>query len=187
MLRRLHCSLNLLIFWLLKTESITFQFLLSSENDGGQIWSVHCGSKAHCVRHFWRQPQKHQCYWTRNSRFASRSCSCRRSGRQNRPCGFRWDFQIWNNTIFNWRFFPGNVVSSSKEGIYLTRHIGLRVGVPQSVGALTVNRLCGSGFQVIWKYFYLERKTNKTIDFSYPFTTVLAAISSSSDVYFWIY
>ncbi|PAV83099.1 hypothetical protein WR25_02614 [Diploscapter pachys] len=43
----------------------------------------------------------------------------------------------------------GNVVSSSKEGIYLTRHIGLRVGVPQSVGALTVNRLCGSGFQAL--------------------------------------
>ena len=118
MLRRLHCSLNLLIFWLLKTESITFQFLLSSENDGGQIWSVHCGSKAHCVRHFWRQPQKHQCYWTRNSRFASRSCSCRRSGRQNRPCGFRWDFQIWNNAIFNWRFF-----SRERGFLFQRRHL----------------------------------------------------------------
>ena len=53
------------------------------------------------------------------------------------------------------------MVSSSKEGIYLTRHIGLRVGVPHSVGALTVNRLCGSGFQVIRKYFYLKNKLLK--------------------------
>ncbi|KAK6017699.1 thiolase protein, partial [Ostertagia ostertagi] len=41
----------------------------------------------------------------------------------------------------------GNVIASSKDGIYLTRHIGLKSGVPQNVGALTVNRLCGSGFQ----------------------------------------
>lgn len=43
----------------------------------------------------------------------------------------------------------GNVVASSKDGIYLTRHIGLKSGVPQNVGALTVNRLCGSGFQAV--------------------------------------
>ncbi|CAJ0953216.1 unnamed protein product, partial [Mesorhabditis belari] len=43
----------------------------------------------------------------------------------------------------------GNVITSSKDGIYLTRHIGLKAGVPQSAGALTVNRLCGSGFQAV--------------------------------------
>lgn len=43
----------------------------------------------------------------------------------------------------------GNVVASSKDGIYMTRHIGLKSGVPQNVGALTVNRLCGSGFQAL--------------------------------------
>ncbi|KJH42050.1 thiolase protein [Dictyocaulus viviparus] len=43
----------------------------------------------------------------------------------------------------------GNVVASSKDGIYLTRHIGLKSGIPQNVGALTVNRLCGSGFQSV--------------------------------------
>ncbi|VDO52292.1 unnamed protein product [Haemonchus placei] len=43
----------------------------------------------------------------------------------------------------------GNVVASSKDGIYLTRHIGLRSGVPQNIPALTVNRLCGSGFQAL--------------------------------------
>lgn len=43
----------------------------------------------------------------------------------------------------------GNVIQSSKDAIYLTRHVGLRLGIPQSVPALTVNRLCGSGFQAI--------------------------------------
>ncbi|KAK5975493.1 hypothetical protein GCK32_009942, partial [Trichostrongylus colubriformis] len=43
----------------------------------------------------------------------------------------------------------GNVVPSSKDGIYLSRHIGLRSGIPENVGALTVNRLCGSGFQAL--------------------------------------
>lgn len=38
---------------------------------------------------------------------------------------------------------------TSADGIYLTRHIGLRLGVPTGVPALTVNRLCGSGFQAI--------------------------------------
>jgi acetyl-CoA acyltransferase 2 len=41
----------------------------------------------------------------------------------------------------------GNVMQTSADAIYLARHIGLRAGVPQAVGALTVNRLCGSGFQ----------------------------------------
>lgn len=41
----------------------------------------------------------------------------------------------------------GNVVQTSADAIYLPRHIGLRAGVPVGVGALGVNRLCGSGFQ----------------------------------------
>ncbi|XP_034257649.1 3-ketoacyl-CoA thiolase, mitochondrial [Pantherophis guttatus] len=43
----------------------------------------------------------------------------------------------------------GNVMQSSRDAIYLARHVGLRVGVPIPVPALTVNRLCGSGFQSI--------------------------------------
>ena len=43
----------------------------------------------------------------------------------------------------------GNALQSSANAIYLARHIGLRAGVPQSAPALTVNRLCGSGFQSI--------------------------------------
>ncbi|HUH14199.1 MAG TPA: acetyl-CoA C-acetyltransferase [Longimicrobiales bacterium] len=43
----------------------------------------------------------------------------------------------------------GNALQTSSDSIYLARHVGLRAGVPQEVPALTVNRLCGSGFQAI--------------------------------------
>nr|XP_055155669.1 3-ketoacyl-CoA thiolase, mitochondrial [Symphalangus syndactylus] len=43
----------------------------------------------------------------------------------------------------------GNVVQSSSDAIYLARHVGLRVGIPKETPALTINRLCGSGFQSI--------------------------------------
>lgn len=43
----------------------------------------------------------------------------------------------------------GNVLQTSSDAIYLSRHIALRAGVPIEVPALTVNRLCGSGFQSI--------------------------------------
>lgn len=43
----------------------------------------------------------------------------------------------------------GNALQTSADAIYLARHVGLRAGVPDEVPALTVNRLCGSGFQAI--------------------------------------
>jgi acetyl-CoA acyltransferase 2 len=43
----------------------------------------------------------------------------------------------------------GNVLQTSADAVYLARHIGLRADLPLSVPALTVNRLCGSGFQAI--------------------------------------
>lgn len=43
----------------------------------------------------------------------------------------------------------GNALQTSSDAIYLARHVGLRAGVPQEVPALTLNRLCGSGFQAI--------------------------------------
>lgn len=43
----------------------------------------------------------------------------------------------------------GNALQTSADAIYLARHVGLRAGVPEEVPALTVNRLCGSGFQAI--------------------------------------
>lgn len=41
----------------------------------------------------------------------------------------------------------GNVVQSGADAAYVPRHVGLHLGVPVGVGALGVNRLCGSGFQ----------------------------------------
>src|SRR5262245_33757492 len=43
----------------------------------------------------------------------------------------------------------GNVQQTSADAIYHARHVGLRAGVPVAVPALTVNRLCGSGFQAV--------------------------------------
>ena len=43
----------------------------------------------------------------------------------------------------------GNVMQTSADAIYCARHVGLKVGVPVPVPALTVNRLCGSGFEAL--------------------------------------
>ncbi|HSJ09955.1 MAG TPA: acetyl-CoA C-acyltransferase [Longimicrobiales bacterium] len=43
----------------------------------------------------------------------------------------------------------GNALQTSSDSIYLARHVGLRAGVPVEVPAMTMNRLCGSGFQAI--------------------------------------
>lgn len=43
----------------------------------------------------------------------------------------------------------GNVLQTASDAIYLARHVGLRAGTPNSVPAITLNRLCGSGFQAV--------------------------------------
>mmetsp|Transcript_31988 Transcript_31988/g.66614 ORF Transcript_31988/g.66614 Transcript_31988/m.66614 type:complete len:430 (+) Transcript_31988:185-1474(+) len=43
----------------------------------------------------------------------------------------------------------GNVIQSSSDAAYLARHIGLKCGIPIPVPALTINRLCGSGFETV--------------------------------------
>ena len=40
-------------------------------------------------------------------------------------------------------------MQSSSDAAYIARHIALRAKVPVTTPALTVNRLCGSGFQAI--------------------------------------
>ncbi|MEN8144953.1 MAG: acetyl-CoA C-acetyltransferase [Gemmatimonadota bacterium] len=45
--------------------------------------------------------------------------------------------------------FFGNVLQTSADAIYAARHIGLRSGLPIETPALTLNRLCGSGFQAV--------------------------------------
>jgi len=43
----------------------------------------------------------------------------------------------------------GNVLQTSADAPYLARHVGLRVGLPVETPAVTVNRLCGSGFEAL--------------------------------------
>jgi acetyl-CoA acyltransferase 2 len=43
----------------------------------------------------------------------------------------------------------GNALQTSADSIYLARHVALKSGVPQERPALTVNRLCGSGFEAL--------------------------------------
>jgi acetyl-CoA acetyltransferase family protein len=43
----------------------------------------------------------------------------------------------------------GNVLQTSKDAIYLARHIALKASIPIETPALTVNRLCGSGLQAL--------------------------------------
>ncbi len=45
--------------------------------------------------------------------------------------------------------FYGNALQTSADALYLARHVALRCGIPQESGALTVNRLCGSGFEAV--------------------------------------
>jgi acetyl-CoA acyltransferase 2 len=43
----------------------------------------------------------------------------------------------------------GNALQTSKDAIYLARHVGLRAGLGHETPAITLNRLCGSGFQAL--------------------------------------
>jgi len=43
----------------------------------------------------------------------------------------------------------GNALQTSGDAIYGARHVALKSGIPKEVPALTVNRLCGSGFESI--------------------------------------
>ncbi len=43
----------------------------------------------------------------------------------------------------------GNALQTSGDALYGARHVALKAGLPQSVPALTVNRLCGSGHQAV--------------------------------------
>jgi acetyl-CoA acetyltransferase family protein len=43
----------------------------------------------------------------------------------------------------------GNVLQTSSDAPYLARHVGLRAELPIEIPAVTVNRLCGSGFEAV--------------------------------------
>jgi acetyl-CoA acyltransferase 2 len=65
---------------------------------------------------------------------AAARCAVERSGLQ--PAEF-------DHVVF------GNALQTSADAIYFARHVGLKAGLPIEVPALTVNRLCGSGFEAI--------------------------------------
>ena len=45
--------------------------------------------------------------------------------------------------------FFGNVIQTSPDAAYLARHIGLKSGTRLEAPSLTINRLCGSGFESV--------------------------------------
>jgi len=45
--------------------------------------------------------------------------------------------------------FFGNVIQSSLDAAYLARHAALKAKCPQKTPAVTINRLCGSGFESV--------------------------------------
>ncbi len=51
----------------------------------------------------------------------------------------------------------GNAMQTSADAAYIARHVGLRAGCPIETPALTVNRLCGSGFEAIVQAAHLIR------------------------------
>ncbi len=57
----------------------------------------------------------------------------------------------------------GNVMQTSPDAIYCARHIGLKAGVPIPVPAVTVNRLCGSGFESLVQAGHLLRLGEATM------------------------
>ena len=51
----------------------------------------------------------------------------------------------------------GNAMQTSADAAYIARHVGLRAGCAIETPALTVNRLCGSGFEAIVQAAHLIR------------------------------
>src|SRR5262245_60652042 len=51
----------------------------------------------------------------------------------------------------------GNAQQTSGNAVYGARHVALKAGLPVSVPALTLNRLCGSGIQSIVSSVHLIR------------------------------
>lgn len=45
--------------------------------------------------------------------------------------------------------FMGNVISSSLDAAYFSRHVALKSGLAIGTPSLGINRLCGSGFETV--------------------------------------
>jgi acetyl-CoA acetyltransferase family protein len=57
----------------------------------------------------------------------------------------------------------GNALQTSGNAAYGARHVGLKAGLPVTVPALTVNRLCGSGIQSIVSAAHMIREEEAEI------------------------
>jgi len=57
----------------------------------------------------------------------------------------------------------GNVMQTSADAIYGARHIGLKAGTPIPTPAVTINRLCGSGFESLAQASQLLRLGEATM------------------------
>jgi len=57
----------------------------------------------------------------------------------------------------------GNVMQTSPDAIYSARHVGLRAGIPVATPAVTVNRLCGSGFESLIQAGHMLRLGEATM------------------------
>ncbi len=57
----------------------------------------------------------------------------------------------------------GNVMQTSPDAIYCARHVGLKCDIPVPVPAVTINRLCGSGFEALAQASQLLRLGEATV------------------------
>lgn len=63
---------------------------------------------------------------------------------------------------FNLTFLP--LQSSSSDGAFLARHALLKSGIPLQKPAMSVNRLCGSGFQAIASGAQVGREFHNSLE-----------------------
>lgn len=136
---------------------------------------IYCSCQAYSIWYLWWSTEGSQCNrlgWT-----CSQSCPrCRGCGprackqHHHGKCHAGTDHTYNTERIhYKWSDYyilhfvsdPFPYVQSSADAPYIARHVGLRCGVPIPVPALTVNRLCGSGFQSIINGAQVSTKLTK--------------------------
>jgi len=75
-------------------------------------------------------------------------------------CGASFDVSNTNTEVYF-----GNVVAAGPDAAYLARHVALKSGCRITTPALTLNRLCGSGFETVAQAVHcLQRNRDCNID-----------------------
>lgn len=130
---------------------------------------VYCSCQAHSIWYLWwcvEGPQCNRLGWacsqscSLSRQHSTRTCKQRHHGKchagtQNLCLTDHGRYQVFLMWYCPW-FISNRFIfdflskcQSSADAPYIARHVGLRCGIPIPVPALTVNRLCGSGFQSI--------------------------------------